>query len=218
MNISKKNYKLKKKNRNVVSKTLSTFAFALMFAIACHAQEKNIETESVILNNLITFIVEHYSIAKDSSETKNITFLIETYADNFNTEDSVILKQAFKLLSKRVTEDDLISIVTYSSFNGVALSLAEATDIKKLLYVIEHPKTSVKTLEEDGIETAYQLAKENFIEEAKNSVVMIRIPNRTSSVTETESKQTVKSSKPKNNALVITAMALLPEIIAVIKD
>ncbi|EDP70595.1 hypothetical protein FBALC1_07548 [Flavobacteriales bacterium ALC-1] len=199
-------------------KHLFTFAFALMISIAGHSQEKNIETESVTLDNLITFIVEHYSINTDSTETKNITFLIETYANNFNTEDKVILKQAFKLLSKRVTEDDLISIVAYSNFNGVALKQAEATDVKKLLYAVEHLKSSVKTFEEDGIELAYEFTKENFIEESENSVVMIRIPNRTSEVVKTEAIDSKKKTKTKSNALVLTAITLLPEIIAVIKN
>lgn len=199
-------------------KTLSTLVFALMLSMFSQSQEKNIETESVTLDNLITFIVEHYNVKTDSTKTKNIVFLIETYADNFNTEDSVILKQAFKLLAKRVTDQDLISIVTYANFNGVALSQVEATDIKKLLYTIEHPKSSVKILGEDGIEMAYDFAKEHFVESSENAVVMIRIPNRVSEISTTNVTETKAKSKVKSNAVVLTAIALLPEIIAVIKD
>ncbi len=191
---------------------------ALMLSIASHSQEKNIETESVTLDNLITFIVEHYKLQTDLTETKNITFLIETYSDEFNLEDKVILKQAFKLFSKRVTEDDLISIVTYSNFAGIALNQVDATDIKSLLYVIEHLKSSIKTIEENGIELAYEFAKENFIDDSENSVVMIRIPNRSSEVAKTESSDTKKSTKTKSNAVVLTAISLLPELIAVIKN
>ncbi|PYE81567.1 hypothetical protein DFQ11_102141 [Winogradskyella epiphytica] len=193
-------------------------ALVLMISIASHSQEKNIETESVALDNLITFVVENYSIDSDSDKTRNMTFLIETYADKFTTEDSVILKQAFKLLSKRVTEDDLISMVMYSNFNGIALGQTAATDLTKLLYTIEHPKSSVKTFQEDGIELAYEFTKENFIEEAENSVVMIRIPNRTAEVVATESVNTKETKKKKSNAIVLTAIAILPEIIAIIKD
>jgi len=199
-------------------KRLFTIVFALLITVASHSQEKTIETESVTLDNLIMFIVEHYNIQDDSTETKNITFLIETYGDDFNLEDKVILKQAFKLLAKSVTEDDLISIVTYSTINGIALSQAEATDIKKLLYVIEHPKSSVKTLEDDGIELAYEFTKENFVEDSENSVVMIRIPNRESEVANSETTNKKNNTRKKSNVLVLTAITLLPEIIAVIKD
>lgn len=199
-------------------KRLFTIVFALLITVASHSQEKTIETESVTLDNLIMFIVEHYNIQDDSTETKNITFLIETYGDDFNLEDKVILKQAFKLLAKSVTEDDLISIVMYSTINGIALSQAEATDIKKLLYVIEHPKSSVKTLEDDGIELAYEFTKENFVEDSENSVVMIRIPNRESEVANSETNNKKNNTRKKSNVLVLTAITLLPEIIAVIKD
>ncbi len=218
MNFSKKNHELKKGNRNEVSKTLFTIALALMVSIASYSQEKNIETESVALDNFITFIVEHYSTKTDSTDTKNITFLIETYSNGFNTEDSVILKQGFKLLSKRLTEDDLISIVTHSHFNGIALNQAEAKAVKQLLHVIEHPKSSVKAFEVDGIELAYKLAKDNFIEDSENEVVMIRMPNRKSEVIKTEVTETKKKNKTKSNAVVLTAIALLPEIIALIKE
>lgn len=199
-------------------KSLFTFTLVLVISIACYSQERNIETESVKLYNLITFIIENYSIELDSTETRNITFLIETYADTFNIEDNVILKQAFKLLSKRLNEADVISIVMYSNFNGIALSQANANDLKKLLYVIEHPKTSVKTFEEDGVELAYNFTKENFIEDAENSVVMIRLPNRTQEVSEAKAQDSDKKVKKNSNVLVLTAIALLPEIISVIKD
>lgn len=217
MNFSNKNHELKKRNRNEVSKTLITITLALMLSIASHSQEKNIETESVTLDNLITFIVENYNIHADSTVAKNITFLIETYAEKFNIEDGVILKQAFKLLSKRVTENDHISIVTYSNFSGIALNQAKATAVKKLLYVIEHRKSSVKTFK-DGIELDYKFTKEDFIEDSGNSVVMIRLPNRTTDAARTETTANTKTNRKKNNAVVLTAIALLPELIAVIKN
>lgn len=199
-------------------KKLSIIALTLFTTVVMHSQEKNIETESVTLDNLITFVVEHFRTQEDSTETKNITFLIETYGDEFNLEDKVILKQAFKLLSKRISEDDLISIVTYSNINGIALRQEAATDIKKLLYVIEHPKSSVKTFEDDGIELAYEFTKENFVEDSENSVIMIRIPNRTSQGDKTVATKANKTGKNKGNAVVLTAITLLPELIAVIKN
>jgi hypothetical protein len=218
MDFSKKNHKLKKGNKNEVSKTLFTIALALIVSIASHSQVKNIETESVALDNFITFIVEHFSIEADSTRTKNITFLIETYSDSFNTEDSVILKQAFKLLSKRFTENDLTSIVTHSHFNCIALNQAQAKAVKKLLHVIEYPKPSAKTLQVDGIELAYRLVKVNFIEDSENSVIMIRMPNRKSEVIKTEATESKKTNKTKSNAVVLAAIALLLEIIALIKE
>ncbi len=200
-------------------KTLFSLSFVLIVSVANFAQNKTIETESITLDNLITFIVENYKVETDSTQTKNSTFLIETYGDSFNTEDKVILKQALKIFSERSNAKDSISIATYSEYNGIALEQAKAIDIKKLLYAIEHPKTSIKKFKNEGIELAYNYTKENYVETAKNMVVIIRVPNRKAKeVTSLNTTTQLKTTKPKSNAVMLTAIALLPEIISVIKD
>jgi len=197
-------------------KTVLLFMFVTFTVTHSKSQEKNIETQSVSIENLIGFIVEHYKLnVEEASEAKNITFLIQ--ASEYNSiEDAVILKQAFKLLSKRLTEDDVISIVTYSGINGIALNQCPSKDLKKILYVINNLKESIKEFHEDGIELAYTHAKENFIDDAVNSVVMIRNPN--AKRTNVSNAVETKTNKKKNNAIMLTAIALLPELIAVIKD
>jgi len=165
MNYSKTNPELQNRSRNAMCKTLFTFAVVLLMSLTSNAQVKNIETESVAIDDLINFMVEQYSISADSIPTRNITFLIETYADEFNIEDRVVLKQAFKLVSKRLKDKDSISIGSYSNYSGIVLNKTKATDAKKLLYAVENPKSSIKYIEDNGIELAYKIAKENFTED-----------------------------------------------------
>ena len=200
-------------------KALITLILTAFLATTSIAQEMNIETKSVALDNLITFIVENYSVKSEDTESdqQNISFLIQVPETNLSIEDNVILKQAFKLLSNRLTEDDLISIITYSGFNGVALKQVEPNDIKRILHTINNFKSSIKEFHQDGIELAYKYAKENFDEEAINSVVMVRNPN-ISSESENTSLLPVKPQKKKNNAVLITAISLLPELLAIIKN
>jgi hypothetical protein len=200
-------------------KALITLILTAFLATTSIAQEMNIETKSVALDNLITFIVENYSVKSEDTESdqQNISFLIQVPETNLSIEDNVILKQAFKLLSNRLTEGDLISIITYSGFNGVALKQVEPNDIKRILHTINNFKSSIKEFHQDGIELAYKYAKENFDEEAINSVVMVRNPN-ISSESENTSLLPVKPQKKKNNAVLITAISLLPELLAIIKN
>lgn len=65
---------------------------------------------------------------------------------------------------------------------------------------------------------AYGYTKDNFIENSKNIVVMIRVPNSKDNSGERVTGQNIQKPKKKNNAVLITALALLPEIISVIKD
>jgi hypothetical protein len=56
------------------------------------------------------------------------------------------------------------------------------------------------------------------MEDAENAVVMIRHPNRTQEVSEAKAQDPDTKVKKNSNVLVLTAIALLPEIISVIKD
>ena len=59
-------------------KALITLILTAFVATMSMAQEKNIETESVELGNLISFIVNKYD---EDSDSKSITFLIQANND-----------------------------------------------------------------------------------------------------------------------------------------
>ena len=197
--------------------TLILFAFVITAGIA---QEKNIVTKSVEIDNLIPFIVQNFSTLKDGNGVgiRNITFLIQVSETDLSIENQVVLKQAFKLLSSRLSDDDLISIVTYSGFNGIALKQTKPSNLKKLLYTINNLKSSVKEFHVDGIALAYKYTNDNFEEEAINTVVMVRNLNASTVANTYATPATIKTSKKKNGAVLITALSLLPELISVIKN
>ena len=206
-------------------KTRITILITALFFIVMEAQEKHIETKSVSIENFINFIIEEYPTVTDSIPVRNITFLIQSHGDSFNIEDKVVLKQAFKLLTSRLTAQDTISVISYDKINGQILNWTDGIQSKKLMYAIENPKSSIKFLENDGIELAYKNAKEKFTASSENSVVMIRIPKpkvdvqlRQKESVVVENKAEAKPEKGRNSAVVLTAIALLPEIIKVIKD
>lgn len=192
----------------------------LLNATVSKGQERNIETKSVSLENLITFIVENYAIRNtDTEQTKNLTFLIQVPQVNNTSQEGIILKQAFKLLSSRLDEENKISIVTYSGINGVALKQTSPKNLKKILYTVDNLNSSVKEFHEDGIILAYKYANEIFNEDAINTVVMVRSSTVSSSVSNHQSvTNTNKSKRVRNGAVLITALSLLPELISVIKD
>ena len=195
----------------------------LLFAVVqLNSQEQKIETESVTLENLFTFIVDHF---EEDGNPQNVTFLLKTHSAGFSEEDKFILKQTFKLLSKRLTEDDYLSIATYNNYSGIALQKSKATDLKKMLYTVEYPKESIEAFAKDGIEFAYKYAKVNFEEDYDNKIVMVRLPERKGSATASivSNPSMVSNVVPTKNkgtgaAVVLSALALLPEIIQVIKN
>lgn len=197
-------------------KALITIIFVAFTVASSIAQKMNIETKSVELDNLISFIVNNYN---DDSESKNITFLIQVNSEEMDGENLIMLKQGFKLISQRLDEHSNISIVAYSKFNGVALKMTSPKEIKLILHTLSDLKGSISEFYKDGISLAYKKAEENYNEELENSVVMIRVNKKDENeIVDIEKRDKKAEKKKKSNAFLITALALLPELIELIKN
>lgn len=209
-------------------KHIITTLIAVLSITIVNAQSLNLKTESVEIDNLITFIADYFPATEKPKENtinlvKNTLFLIETTTKNFSQEDKIVLQQSFKLLSKRLTKEDTITIVVYSGQNGILLESISAKEIKRILYTLNDIKSNITKQHKDGITLAYKLAQEQFNEEEINTIVMVRNPKALTSKQPTVSSalavtKTDTEPKPKNNAVLITAITLLPELISIIKD
>ncbi|MGB1308956.1 MAG: hypothetical protein ACPG6B_08610 [Oceanihabitans sp.] len=193
--------------------------FVWLVALQIQAQEKNIITKSVTIENMIPFMVENYG---STNSAQNIVLLIETTKINFSSEESILIKQAIKYISEKLNEEDTISIVAYNALNGMILKETSVKDIKKLLNAIHNFSSKLYNTTNDGITLAYNYANEIYKENATNSVIMIRNPNGTkaipiSNLANTTAEKTSKK-KSKNNLVLLTAIAVLPELLAIIKD
>ena len=135
-----------------------------MLALASYSKEKHIETELVSIESLISFILKNYPLVTGSNFKRNIAFILQTYDDNYKDHDRLLLKQAFKLISDRLTERDRISIVSYEKYNGILLEWISAKQCEKLLYAIEHPIPRNNFLGNNVIEFANNKAKQQFKE------------------------------------------------------
>lgn len=212
-------------------KTVFTL-FVTLLSLTSLSAQNGIETQSITLDNLITFVANHFPLevvnddaSVTATKTQQISFLLETSKSNYSSEDKTIIQQAFKFLTTRLTKDDKVSIYAYSAQNGLLLDRVSAKEIKKMLSVTNDVKSSITETHTDGIALAYQQAQENYNATANNIVVMVRNPNATQSITRIETpeievtKATDQNVKSKgNNVVLLTAITLLPEIISLIKD
>lgn len=187
------------------------------------SQNQDIITKSIVLDDIFPFIITHIDNKNSNVETisDHLTFLIQVPLSGLNTENKVILKQAFKLISDRLSEDDYITIICYSGRNGMILKRTNAKDIKDILYAIENLNSRISNQHQDGIALAYSEAKTHHDDSLKTTIVMIRNPSKDGTLkennTQVSSLQQVKPPKS-GNAVLLTAISLLPQIISVIKD
>lgn len=107
------------------------------------------------------------------SETKNnLVFLIDTSGSMFSSDKLQLVQQAFMMLAENLNPEDRISIVTYAGSDTVALSGAYGYEKQKIIAVIEDLQAAGSTAGSEGIETAYALAEQYFIEGGNNRVIL----------------------------------------------
>ena len=94
------------------------------------------------------------------------------------TEDKLpLLQKSFTMLTEELTEKDRVSIVTYAGSDEVVLEGASGDDKKAIAEAINSLEANGSTNGSAGIETAYELAEEYFIEGGNNrSCALLPIP------------------------------------------
>lgn len=102
----------------------------------------------------------------------NLVFLIDT-SGSMNSPDKLpLLVSSFKLLLDTLGDDDTVSIVTYAGSAGVALEPTKASDKRRIKSVLDGLYSGGSTAGGQGIEAAYRLAKEGFVREGNNRVIL----------------------------------------------
>lgn len=188
-------------------------AILMLFTSFAIGQKKNVETVSVTLDELIPFVAKNFGNLKQKEQKKNIYFLIQFNSD-LSESQKVILHQSFKLVSSSLSDNDFISILTYSGINGVAYKQNSPKEIRKIRRTLNDLKRSVKEIQPDGISFAYQYAETTFMEDANNSIVIIR-NNKPNIVNQNLNSKNLK--RQRNNAIILTAITLIPEVLSVLK-
>jgi len=204
-------------------KSIITFAIVMLAALPVQAQKTNIKTFSVAIEDFINYVAENYEqqeIEGENEEDRHITFLIQVANANLSTEDKVILKQGFKLLSERLNDNNSISILTYFGYNGIALEETLPSELDGVNNVLANLKDNIDQFHPDGFELAYEYAKDNHVEDVTSSIVIVRNPNASNPDIASLTKREIKKlkNKKKEKDILKVAVSILPEILAIIKN
>ena len=107
-----------------------------------------------------------------SGVKNNLVFLIDV-SGSMNADNKLpLVQQAFMLLAESLNPEDRVSIVTYASNDAVVLSGAYGYEKQKIVASIEDLYAGGSTAGSKGIQTAYQLAEQYFIEGGNNRVIL----------------------------------------------
>ncbi len=108
----------------------------------------------------------------EERRASNLVFLMDV-SGSMNNEDKLpLLKQALHLLVQELDERDTVSIVVYAGASGLALPATRCDNSVAVHMALEQLKAGGSTNGGAGIELAYRVAKDNFIEGGINRVIL----------------------------------------------
>ncbi len=102
----------------------------------------------------------------------NLVFLLDVSGSMYSDDKLPLLQESFGLLTKNLTKKDRVSIVTYAGEDQIVLEGARGNETKKIIKALDSLEAGGGTYGSKGIETAYALAEENYIEGGNNRIIL----------------------------------------------
>ena len=102
----------------------------------------------------------------------HLVFLLDVSGSMNSTDKLPLLKRGFKMMVNQLNENDQVTIVTYAGQAGLALETTTGDQKSKINQAIDVLAPGGSTHGSAGIELAYQLAQQNFIQDGNNKVIL----------------------------------------------
>jgi Ca-activated chloride channel homolog len=123
-------------------------------------------------NQLLLLNLSAQKINTDLLPPSHLVFLIDVSGSMEMANRLPLIKSAFRLLANNLREKDTVSIVVYGGAMGIMLQPTAGNEKEKILKAIDELVAGGATPGEAGIRTAYGLAKNHFIKDGNNRVIL----------------------------------------------
>ncbi|MGK0385597.1 MAG: Ca-activated chloride channel family protein [Patiriisocius sp.] len=113
-------------------------------------------------------------ITKENEQVpaSNLVFLLDVSGSMHGANRLPLLKSAMHVLVDQLREEDKVSIVVYAGAAGLVLPPTSGSNKEAILGAINRLSAGGSTAGGSGIELAYKIAQENFIEHGNNRVIL----------------------------------------------
>ncbi len=124
-------------------------------------------------HRLAMIALTSYTPPADALPGSNLVFLVDVSGSMEQQNRLPLARQALKLLVNQLSAQDTISIVTYAGTVGTLLAPTSADRKDHILAAIDSMHAGGATNGAGGIQAAYAQAKEAFIKDGNNRVILL---------------------------------------------
>jgi Ca-activated chloride channel family protein len=123
-------------------------------------------------HRLVRVALKGMEIDTEQRPAANLVFLLDVSGSMGSPDKLPLLKEGMKLLAEQVRKDDRVAIVVYASAEGLALPSTPGAEREKIIAALDRLGAGGSTAGGAGIELAYRVAQENFVEGGINRVLL----------------------------------------------
>jgi Ca-activated chloride channel family protein len=123
-------------------------------------------------HRLLRIALKAKTIGNDKLPPSDLVFLIDVSGSMAQSNKLPLAKAAMKLLTDELRPQDKVSIVTYAGEAGVALEPTPGSQKEKIMEAIDNLNAGGSTNGGEGIKTAYRIARENFMKNGNNRIIL----------------------------------------------
>ncbi len=111
-------------------------------------------------------------IPTDNLPPANLVFLVDVSGSMESENKLPLVQSSMKLLTDQLREKDHVAIVVYAGAAGLLLPSTNGNDKTKIKDAINNLSAGGSTAGAAGIQLAYKIAKENFIRDGNNRIIL----------------------------------------------
>lgn len=123
-------------------------------------------------HKIVQIALKAKDIKKDHLPPSNLVFLIDVSGSMDQPDKLPLVQQAFRLLVGQLRPQDRVAIVVYAGAAGLVLPSTSGLDKAAILGAIDRLEAGGSTAGAAGINLAYNIAKENFLKNGNNRVIL----------------------------------------------
>ncbi len=122
--------------------------------------------------HLIHIGIKAKDLADDKDLHSNLVFLVDVSGSMDSPDKLGLLKTSLKMLTQELSAKDSVALVVYAGASGLVLEATPANQTRKISAALDQLQAGGSTNGEAGIELAYALAEEAFIDGGINRVIL----------------------------------------------